>query len=99
LHLALKTPQGVLQGFTLLDDDFSHSSNSPPIRFGLVSCGASRQPCCRRLCASAGTAPGTDYRTYCPFRWCTLERSLASSNQFPPHKSRNLCILSPPPRY
>jgi hypothetical protein len=24
LHLALKTPQGILQGFTLLDDDFSH---------------------------------------------------------------------------
>jgi hypothetical protein len=24
LHLALKTPQGVLQGFTLLDDDLSH---------------------------------------------------------------------------
>jgi len=24
LHLALKAPQGILQGFTLLDDDFSH---------------------------------------------------------------------------
>jgi hypothetical protein len=62
LHLALETPQGILQGFTLLDDDFSHFINSPPIRFGLVSCGASRLPCYGRLCASAGTAPGTDYR-------------------------------------
>src|SRR5216683_2538345 len=44
LHLALETPQGIFQGFTLLDDDFSHCFNSPPIRFGLVSCGASRRP-------------------------------------------------------
>src|SRR5216683_5192335 len=44
LHLALKTPQSIFQGFTLLDDDFSHFINSPPIRFGLVSCGASRRP-------------------------------------------------------
>ena len=43
LHLALKTPQSIFQGFTLLDDDFSHFINSPPIRFGLVSCGASRR--------------------------------------------------------
>jgi hypothetical protein len=49
LHLALETPQGIFQGFTLLDDDFSHFINSPPIRFGLVSCGASRRPCCSRL--------------------------------------------------
>jgi hypothetical protein len=41
LHLALETSQGIFQRFTLLDDDFSHCSNSPPIRFGLVSCGAS----------------------------------------------------------
>src|SRR6266700_1194924 len=27
-----------------LDDDFSHCFNSPPIRFGLVSCVASRRP-------------------------------------------------------
>ena len=49
LHLALETPQGIFQGFILLDDDFCHWFNSPPIRFGLVSCGASRRPCCRRL--------------------------------------------------
>jgi hypothetical protein len=49
LHLALKTPQGILQGFTLLDDDFSHFMNSPPIRFGLVSCGASHRPVYGRL--------------------------------------------------
>src|SRR6266850_1661088 len=49
LHLALETPQSIFQGFTLLDDDLSHFINSPPIRFGLVSCGASRRPCCGRL--------------------------------------------------
>jgi hypothetical protein len=43
LHLALETPQGIFQGFALLNDDFSHCINSPPIRFGLVSCGASRR--------------------------------------------------------
>ena len=64
LHLALKTPQGIFQGFTLLDDDFSHFVNSPPIRFGLVSCGASGRPSDNRLCPSAGTAPGTDYRMH-----------------------------------
>ncbi len=48
LHFALKTPQGIFQGFTLLDNDFSHFINSPPIRFGLVSCGASRRPSCGR---------------------------------------------------
>jgi len=37
LHLALETAQGIFQRFTLLDDDFSHSINSPPIRFGLVT--------------------------------------------------------------
>src|SRR5882724_4815188 len=57
LHLALETPQGIFQGFTLLDDDFSHFINSPPIRFGLVSCGTSRRPCCGRLETSAGAAP------------------------------------------
>src|SRR6266436_8651692 len=57
LHLALETPQGIFQGFTLLDDDFSHFINSPPIRFGLVSCSASRRPCCGRLCTAVGTAP------------------------------------------
>jgi hypothetical protein len=35
LHLALETAQGIFQRFTLLDDDFSHCINSPPIRFGL----------------------------------------------------------------
>src|ERR1700719_956095 len=32
LHLALKAAQGIFQRFTLLDDDFSHCINSPPIR-------------------------------------------------------------------
>ena len=73
LHLALKTPQGILQGFTLLDNDFSHFINSPPIRFGLVSCDASRRPSYARLCPAAGTAPGPDYRMYCPLRGCTLK--------------------------
>jgi hypothetical protein len=49
LYLALETPQGIFQGFTLLDDDFSHFLNSPPIRFGLVSCGASPRPIYGRL--------------------------------------------------
>jgi hypothetical protein len=57
LHLALETPQGIFQRFILLDDDFSHWFNSPPIRFGLVSCGASGRPCCSRLCTAVGTAP------------------------------------------
>jgi hypothetical protein len=35
LHLALKAAQGIFQRFTLLDDDFCHCINSPPIRFGL----------------------------------------------------------------
>ena len=39
LHLALETAQGIFQRFTLLDDDFSHFINSPPIRFGLVLYG------------------------------------------------------------
>src|SRR5258707_14520263 len=73
LHLALKTPQSIFQGFTLLDDDFSHFVNSPPIRFGLVSCGASRRPSYARLCPAVGTAPGIDYRMYCPLRGCTLK--------------------------
>jgi hypothetical protein len=75
LHLALETPQGIFQGFTLLDDDFSHFFNSPPIRFGLVTCGASRRPTCGRLCTAAGTAPGTDYRMYCLLRRCTQKGS------------------------
>ena len=36
LHLALKTTQGIFQRLTLLDNDFSHFINSPPIRLGLV---------------------------------------------------------------
>ena len=32
LHLALKAAQGIFQRFTLLDDDFCHCINSPPIR-------------------------------------------------------------------
>jgi hypothetical protein len=38
LHLALKAAQGIFQRFTLLDDDFCHCINSPPIRFGLDNC-------------------------------------------------------------
>src|SRR5712692_5288792 len=68
LHFALETAQGIFQRFALLDDDFSHGLNSPPIRFGLVSCGASRRPSCGRLGTSAGTAPVLNYRTYCPLR-------------------------------
>src|SRR6266481_5675576 len=75
LLLALETPQGIFQGFTLLDDDFSHFFNSPPIRFGLVSCGASRRPTCGRLYAAAGATPGTDYRMYCLLRRCTQKGS------------------------
>src|SRR6266581_4738499 len=38
LHLALKTPQGILQGFTLLDDDFSHffKFTPEPVRIGIL---------------------------------------------------------------
>src|SRR5260370_21536900 len=68
LHFALETAQGIFQRFALLDDDFSHGLNSPPIRYGLVSCGASRRPSCGRLGTSAGTAPVLNYRTYCPLR-------------------------------
>src|SRR6266705_469679 len=68
LHFALETAQGIFQRFAFLDDNFSHGLNSPPIRFGLVSCGASRQPSCGRLGTSAGTAPVLNYRTYCPLR-------------------------------
>jgi hypothetical protein len=35
LHLALKTAQSILERFTLLNNDFCHFLNSPPIRFGL----------------------------------------------------------------
>src|SRR6266852_1828125 len=35
LHLPLKAAQGIFQRFTLLDNDFCHVSNSPPIRLGL----------------------------------------------------------------
>src|SRR5712671_3641824 len=67
LHLALETPQGIFQGFILLDDDFSHWFNSPPIRFGLVSCGASSRPCCSRLYC-CGHRPYANYRMYWPIR-------------------------------
>jgi hypothetical protein len=53
LHLALKTAQGIFQRFTLLNDDFCHCSNSPPIRFGLDTA---------RCLSLVHTAPG-DYRT------------------------------------
>jgi hypothetical protein len=49
LHLALETTQGIFQGFTLLDNDFGHFCDSPPIRFGLATCGAAsyyeHRPC------------------------------------------------------
>ena len=64
LHLALKTAQCIFQRFILLDNYFSHVINSPPIRFGLVSCGASCEPYSGRLCESVGTAPVLHYRTY-----------------------------------
>src|SRR4029077_13084624 len=35
LHLALEAAQGIFQRLTLLNDDFCHCINSPPIRFGL----------------------------------------------------------------
>jgi hypothetical protein len=57
LHLAFESAQGIFQRFTLLDDDFSHFFNSPPIRFGLVSCGASRRPDCRRTCVLLWAPP------------------------------------------
>ena len=41
LHLALETAQGIFQRLILLNDDFSHCFNSPPIRFGLVNCAVS----------------------------------------------------------
>ena len=53
LHLALKTAQGIFQRFTLLDDDFCHCINSPPIRFGLET---------MRCFSLVHTAP-EDYRT------------------------------------
>src|SRR5258708_33401723 len=67
LHFALETAQGIFQRFALLDDDFSHGLNSPPIRFGLVSCGASRRPSCGRLGTSPLTAPVLHYPTHSPF--------------------------------
>jgi hypothetical protein len=39
LHLALKTPQGILQGFILLNDYFCQCT-SPQFRFGLPACSA-----------------------------------------------------------
>jgi hypothetical protein len=36
LHLALETPQGILQGFILLNDDFCQCT-SPQFRFGLFT--------------------------------------------------------------
>jgi hypothetical protein len=39
LHLALETAQCIFQRLTFLDNDFSHFLHSPPIRFGLATCG------------------------------------------------------------
>jgi hypothetical protein len=73
LHFALETSQGIFQRLILLYDDFGHVMNSPPIRFGLVSCGASRRVNFSRLDTSVGTAPVSDYRMVWPLRGCTLE--------------------------
>jgi hypothetical protein len=35
LHLPLEAPQSIFERFALLNDDFSHESTSPPIRFGI----------------------------------------------------------------
>ena len=70
LHFALETAQRIFQGLTLLDNNFSHLVISPPIRFGLVSCGASCRatrallgsPCFQALpTAFVGTAPVYKY--------------------------------------
>jgi hypothetical protein len=53
LHLALKAAQGIFQRFTLLDDDFCHCFNSPPIRSDWQLCG---------VLSLMHTAP-VDYRT------------------------------------
>src|SRR5256885_1891308 len=45
LHLALKTAQGILERFTLLNNDFCHWFNSPPIRFGLDTVRCSLADC------------------------------------------------------
>jgi hypothetical protein len=59
LHLALKSPQCIFQRFTLLDDYFSHVLFHPQSGSDWFLCGAS---------TTVGTAPGTNYRTYCAFR-------------------------------
>src|SRR6266436_4351678 len=89
LHLALETPQGIFQGFILLDDDFSHFLIHPQSGSDWYKCGASCRPNYCQLYAAVGTAPVTHYRMYCPVRGMHPERSLASSNQFSPCKSRN----------
>src|SRR5947209_6651320 len=69
LHFALETAQRIFQGLTLLDNNFSHLVISPPIRFGLVSCGASCSATCALLgrlfpalpTALVGTAPVYKY--------------------------------------
>src|SRR5216684_233207 len=61
LHFALETAQGIFQRFALLDDDFSHGLNSPPVRFVLGSCGAPCRPSCDRLYSSEGTAHFLNY--------------------------------------
>src|SRR5262249_16203114 len=75
LHFALETAQCIFQRFVLLDDNFRHFLYSPPIRFGLVTCGASRRPYRRRFRKSFVPAPGTNYRIYRPLRGRTVKGS------------------------
>src|SRR5436190_18494293 len=57
---------------------------------------------CRQLCAAAGTAPGPDYRMYCPFRgytqkgrWHLLINSCHTSQGIFAFSDR-LVVLKPP---
>jgi hypothetical protein len=74
LHLALETPQGIFQGFVLLDDDFRHFMNSPPIRFGLEYLRSFLRDIPRPLYGSLGSAPVFDYRMCGPLRGPHPER-------------------------
>src|SRR5215467_9895831 len=80
LHFAFETPQRIFQRFILLDDDFRHCMNSPPIRFGLENL--------RRLffrlcwCKPAGTAPVLNYCMNWPLFSRTLKGRWLLLNQF-----------------
>ena len=94
LHLALKTPQGIFQRFILLDDDFCHFINSPPIRFGLVTCGASRR-LCRGRHVDLRAPPLSLLSHVLAVSQNAPERSLGSSKSIPALQSRNLCRFLP----